>query len=381
MKKVALYVISDGIGGAELVIWQTLNSFRGNSDIYLIINNEIASYYSELLPKENILNIGYIYFNSRFKLIRFFINNRFFSFKNKIVNTKSRIIKSFIIKNNIRILHTHLDYALYSAITIKKRIQRLKIIHTVHGVFGLITDQVLKPDVPFSDIDFKLIDTLVFVSKYVYQLYLEHKIYINDYNIIYNGVEIPNTIKLKKERDNNHIFTILYLGGSKYVKGYDILVETISFLIDKYKDIRFKVLTLGQISSDCELIKLINRNKLNSFFEIIGFVSPPAHLDYFIQSDLLFMPSRSEALPIAAIEAVFLNLPIVASEIGGLPEIIQNGMNGFLCPINADRFANSILYIKYNYESFLNETKMYNNVHKLLFKTERMKEQLLKCYI
>ncbi len=48
---------------------------------------------------------------------------------------------------------------------------------------------------------------------------------------------------------------------------------------------------------------------------MIGFVDPPMHLEYFKKADILFMPSRSEAMPIAAIEALFSNLPVVASNV------------------------------------------------------------------
>ena len=74
MNKVAVYVISDGIGGAEQVVWQTISALKEQPGIFLIFNNEIADYYSDLLESHRFLNIGNIYphLNPSFRLVESF---------------------------------------------------------------------------------------------------------------------------------------------------------------------------------------------------------------------------------------------------------------------------------------------------------------------
>ncbi len=51
-------------------------------------------------------------------------------------------------------------------------------------------------------------------------------------------------------------------------------------------------------------------------------------------SDVFLMPSGSETFGLAALEAMACGVPVVASDVGGLPELIENGDNGFLCPLD-----------------------------------------------
>ena len=382
MRRVALYLISDGMGGAEQVVWQTINSFSKCESIFLIVNNEIASFYNLLLPDTRVLNIGdiFLHSNKRYRFIRFLLNNRFYSFIPWIILSKSRKIQKYVIDNDIDIIHSHLDYALYSSLRIKKLYKNLKIFYTVHSAFGLVEDKLLKPSLAFSRIDFNSVDTLIFVSHYVFNLYKTKKIPINEFEIIYNGIEYVNNGIYSKPIKTNNEFEILYVGGSKYVKGYDILVETVDLLSKSNFDVNFHVVVLGHLTDYCDFVTMIRQRRLEQFFKLVGYVNPPMHLDYFKTSDILFMPSRSEAMPIAAIEALSLDLPIIAGNVGGLPEIVKHGENGLLSYNNPKEYCDFIIYLMANYNSFLVKAKSYNMKIKPKFNAINMYKSLLEIY-
>jgi glycosyltransferase involved in cell wall biosynthesis len=382
LKRVAIYLISDGIGGAEQVVWQTIHGLSGDDSIYLIVNNEIASFYRNLMPDARFFNIGDIFLHSKkkYRFIRYFLNNRLFSYLTVIIRYKSKGVADYLINNKIEILHSHLDYALYSSIHIKKKKKNLKIFCTVHGASGLIDDKLLNPSLPLSNIDFGSIDKLIFVSRYMYNLYKEKNIPINEAVIIFNGIDYKYTADYSRPVKTNRDYTILYVGGSKYIKGYDILVETIDLLRKSNPEFRFHVDVLGHVSDNCNLVKMIRQSGIEQYFNLVGFVAPPLHIDYFKCADILFMPSRSEALPIAAIEAISLNLPVIASNIGGLPEVIEDGLNGLLSDPESLDFVLKITKMLTNYGHYLESARESNKDFCRKFDAVTMCKMYLELY-
>lgn len=370
------------MGGAERVVWETIFGMRKYDSIFLIVNNEIASFYVDILPDSRFLNIGniFLHWNKKFRIIRYLLNNRFYSCIPLIILFKSRKINNYLFDNDIDIIHSHLDYSLYSSLYIKKLNKNIKVFHTVHGTFGLEEDKLLKPSLALSKIDFNSVDKLIFVSKYVFNIYKAKKIPINEFDIIYNGIDYAvNGIYLKPIKTNNE-FEILYVGGSKYVKGYDILVETIELLSKSNFKNSFHVVVLGPLNNHCEFVTMIRNRGLEQYFKLVGFVEPPKHLNYFKSADMLLMPSRSEALPIAAIEALSLDLPVVASSVGGVPEIISHGENGLLGNNSPQEYCDFILDLFENYNAFLELTRNYNMKIKPYFEAKNMCQKLLKIY-
>lgn len=381
MRKVAIYIVSDGVGGAEQVVWHSLSYLKNsNVTLFLITNDEMISHYSNVIENKNILNIGAIYIHrtKKYRLIRFLLNNRFYNIRKFLLRKKQNIISNFCAEKGIEIIHTHLDYAVFSAISLKTLFPKIKIIHTVHGAFGLVDDKLLKPDIPVRSLDFKKIDLLIFVANYLESLYREKEVVFNKSKVIYNGL-IPTGVSRSRSFNKKNKFKILYVGGSKKVKGYDLVVSTVMLL--KESGIENVIVdVLGTIDEKCELIGLIKEKKIERFFNLKGFVKPPDNFCFFLDNHLLFMPSRSEALPMAAIEAIFCNLPIVASNVGGLPEIIINGQNGYLCEPDPLGFKKSIENVYNNYTEFVLQTESFNTQHSLKFSLDKVNNELLKIY-
>lgn len=70
-------------------------------------------------------------------------------------------------------------------------------------------------------------------------------------------------------------------------------------------------------------------------------------VDICSQSDIFAMPSYQEGLPVAALEAMYCGLPLVASNIRGLVDLMENGVTGYLCdPDDVDAFAAAILKLR-----------------------------------
>ena len=79
-----------------------------------------------------------------------------------------------------------------------------------------------------------------------------------------------------------------------------------------------------------EVKRTITTCGLDQRFYLSGWVTPAEVLTYLSQSDLLFMPSLSEGLPVVGVQALANGLAIVASRAGGFVDLVEPGRNGFL---------------------------------------------------
>jgi glycosyltransferase involved in cell wall biosynthesis len=121
---------------------------------------------------------------------------------------------------------------------------------------------------------------------------------------------------------------ILYAGRLLHAKGPDVLLEA---LIQQTNDsINTKVLIAGDGELRESLTKFITENSLNDRVSILGFRSDVPIL--ISLTDLIVLPSRWEGLPMILLEAMAAGKPVVATAVGGVPDVIQDGINGWLVP-------------------------------------------------
>lgn len=151
---------------------------------------------------------------------------------------------------------------------------------------------------------------------------------------IYLGVE-PINNKRKSARKELGIFddttVITTISNFNKVKGLDILCYAIKHLVDDYKIGNFIVYIVGQPETDIvELQELVQQLSIESYINMEGIKNNiPTYLN---ASDIYVQASRHEGLPLALMEAVSIGLPIVASNVGGVPEIAQENRNALLVP-------------------------------------------------
>ena len=111
------------------------------------------------------------------------------------------------------------------------------------------------------------------------------------------------------------------------VKGVDLLVQAFDAIPALYKP---HLLLVGQVR-DRALARLIERSPYRDRITVTGYQRQAAR--YVAACDIFVMPSRKrEGLPKAVIEAMALARPVVVSAVGGMPELVQNGISGCVFP-------------------------------------------------
>lgn len=111
-------------------------------------------------------------------------------------------------------------------------------------------------------------------------------------------------------------------------KGHDTLVEASAILLRRFPDAQFDL--VGDGSERARLEEMMASHGVRAAFTFAGHVENVAQR--LRQADVFTLPSESEAFPNAVLEAMASGLPVVASDVGGIRELVQHGRSGLLVP-------------------------------------------------
>jgi len=138
-----------------------------------------------------------------------------------------------------------------------------------------------------------------------------------------NGVDCAAFATPERDRPITRITTVANLRPEK---GHDTLIAAASLILQRHPEVEFHLIGDGPLRAS--LVRQVNLRGLRSKVHLVGErPDVPAQL---AASDLFVLPSRSEACPNSVLEAMASGLPIVASRVGGIPELIDSGVHGLL---------------------------------------------------
>lgn len=124
---------------------------------------------------------------------------------------------------------------------------------------------------------------------------------------------------------------LLWAGQLRPVKGLVHLLRAARLLQGEGRDVRLTLVGGGE--QEEELRALVAALGLERSVRFAGYVPPGSALcAYFDEADVFVLPSISEGVPKVLLEAMARALPVVASRVGGVPDVIRDGENGVLVP-------------------------------------------------
>lgn len=156
---------------------------------------------------------------------------------------------------------------------------------------------------------------------------------------IYNGIKIPNTHNIPSlEQFDRYDKVILTIARTDPPKQPQLFVE-IARLMPEYGFVwignQHEVTEFGELPANCHFLgNIVNAGA------------------YCSKADLFMLPSNYEGLPMVIIEAMSFGKPVVASNVGGISEIVRNGTNGYVVENSAKTFAMRIREILQNEEKY-----------------------------
>lgn len=120
----------------------------------------------------------------------------------------------------------------------------------------------------------------------------------------------------------------------------DDLIKAFGILVQKHADKTFNLLIAGEGSQRQMLEALVEELKLSDRVIFLGFVKHHEVPATFAKMDIAVISSLAESFGVSAVEAAACSLPVVATRVGGLPEVVKDGETGLLCePANPEDLA------------------------------------------
>jgi glycosyltransferase involved in cell wall biosynthesis len=151
---------------------------------------------------------------------------------------------------------------------------------------------------------------------------------------VFNGVTAEEFEPVPKADDATDI---AYVGEFRHIKGADLLIDAVAKLRADGKPV---TLTLGGDGEETETLKAqVKRLSLGDAVRFVGHVKARYG---FSKGGLLVVPSRGDSMPYVVIEAAAAGIPMIAANVGGIPEIFDSHTDALFAPSNVAAMADAI---------------------------------------
>jgi len=319
--KVALIITKLDLGGAQKSILYTARHIGDNFEPFLLCS---AGGYLDKYAKDHIKNLYFIP-----NLVRQINPIKDFLAFFEIGKTLKKIAP--------QIVHTNCPKAGILGRIAAKLFTKAKVIHTTHGFVFYDGQNVLKKYFYIFIERFAALfaDYMIFVSNKDLQTALKYKITTKEKaRLIRAGVAVKKKDSLRFNKEKllqefnlkEDAKIVLQVANLKPEKAPLESIKIAQAVCKKMPNTVFLYTGDGPLKTQTE--NLIKELKLENNFKLIGERTDIPHLLYL--ADVFLLTSVREGLPMALLEALFMELPAVCYDAGGINEVLQDGKNGFL---------------------------------------------------
>jgi len=261
-------------------------------------------------------------------------------------------LHNFLTKNSFDIVHIHSSNAMSAFLARINLKSKCKYVATIHGwsilhpgwkksrIIKIIYAWLMKIFLIFAD-------KIICVCHADKQLAVQKKICNSSkIHVIHNGA--PEIIFFEKNDAREKLkisksdFVVGIIARFEYAKNIELFIRTAKAL--SYSSVKFVL--IGHGPEEEKLDKMIQENKLENMHVIKELKDASKYLKAL---DAFMLTSRYEGMPYVLLEAVSAEIPIVSTDVGGIPELIQDNKTGILVSSHdADLFANAIRKLETN---------------------------------
>lgn len=250
-------------------------------------------------------------------------------------------------KEHYDVVHTHrsaLQYSAPAAIMARIKVR----VHTIHNVAEKDVNVIQRKLHNYLFCHHNV--TPVAISPIVLNTVCrEYNLPADCVPMIYNGIDLSRCQVKKDYQKGSSALKVIHVGRFQDQKNHFCIIDAIKKVTAQKIPIEVYFYGEGPLQDDCEkYVKTLNLQNYVHFCGVSDNIYP--HLR---DADVFILPSKYEGMPITLIEAMGTGLPIVCSAVGGMPDMIRDGVNGILINPNSDELAAAL--IKFHRDEIIRE--------------------------
>lgn len=264
----------------------------------------------------------------------------------------------YLRKNRPDIIHTHTPFPIGWAAIFAAKTLKIPIVGTHHTFYNhylkyLKMDNkvgenfIWKYTVQYYNNCDKVLSPSQFLADEMVRYGLKRPISTLSNPIDVNQFKPADNISLKEEIKKSFGLSkksLVYMGRLGYEKSVDKVIESAAICIKKNPEI--KLLVVGDGPERTKLNDLVKRLNVKQNVIFTGFLTGKRLIESLQASDVFLTASKTENMPLSILEAMAVGLPIIGADALGIPEIIEDGKNGFLvAPDDTEQMAEKTLKI------------------------------------
>ena len=298
-------------------------------------------------------------------LKNFYRYPQIFILRNPIViyweNLYASNVIQVISREHVDLLHAHFAYHEGLVGLLAKESTEKPLIITVHG-YDILVEPSVKYGVRLNPVVDNIIrevlnnaDAIITASTATFNEVVKITNTSNRVYLIPNGVDIEefnphiDGYYIKRKLGIENYKVVFALGAHRPVKGLEFLIRAIPSVVREKEDVVFVIGGNGPLRRFHE--QLVARLGVENRVVFTGWISRREVPYYYAMSDIVVVPSLQEAFGLTVSEAMACGKPVIGTNVGGIPDQIIDGYNGFLVPPkDPEILAEKILWLLDNQE-------------------------------
>jgi len=212
------------------------------------------------------------------------------------------------------------------------RIAKLPVVVTTHSDAGRPSIRKTVFDIVVPRLSIKFAQKIIAVSNHEKEVLIRRGISPDKISVIPNGIDVGEiSLGRANSRKRGNGKTAIYSGRiDSEQKGLDLLIEAFGHLASSNPGLDLVLMGPDWNGSTRRLKELSAKLGIGGKVRFTGFLERQEYLQILRSADLFILPSRFEPFGIVLLEAIALGVPIVASNIGAIPEILEGGKFGLM---------------------------------------------------